>query len=155
MLCGIRQGLHDNALDLAALVGERHDKLFCFDGHRARDDCRSLDFCSRGIGSDVRGIDRSAFGNLGGCILRGGTKYGRFLRFGLVHRQHQFGRRIRLGDLRRGSLLRIRLGGSGLGPGLFVRGVHRHPHDDDYRHEYGTDNGILIHLLSFRGGTGS
>ena len=144
----ILQSLHDNALDLAALVGKRHDELVGFDRHHTRDD--------GGLGRGRRIASGVGHGDSGISGFDGGrTENGRFLDLRSVHREHQFGSGGVLGpfDLL-GSLLGLGRGLS-LGLRLGLRGIRGHPPDDNHSHQDGTDNSILVHFFSFLGGTGS
>ncbi len=148
----VSQGFHDNAADLAALVVESHDKLVRLDRHRAR---KYHGLCGYAVGGSGvscsgRGIGH---GTVSGSLVGGRSPENRSsLDFGFRNRKNQLVGGFRLGGLGSGGFAGL---GFGCGLRVGVRRVRRHPPDDDDGHEDGTDNGILVHLLSFLGGTGS
>ena len=154
MVCGIRQGLDDHALDLAALVRKGHDELVGFDRDRTRGDY--LGGSRRRIcGGTVAGGHFGRFSDLVSCRSskhRGGLDFGRGARKHEPVCRRGFGG---IGDLDGrflcGGLLRkLRLFGS-----FVVRRVHEEPPNHDGADKNGSDDSILVHLFSFLGGTGS
>ena len=166
MVRGIRQGLDDNALDLAALVAKGHDELVGFDGDRALgNDLRG--FCSgrvcgllRFARNDVCAIGGGSghFGRLSDLVRCRSTENRGGLDFGRGAGEHESVCRRSCGGI--GNL-----GGSFLGGGLLrklrlfgslvVRRVHEEPPNHDGADKNGSDDSILVHLFSFLGGTGS
>ena len=162
MVCGIRQGLDDDALDLAALVRKGHDELVGFDRDRALgNDLRSID-CGRVLLCEILRLRALPFAQDDTrritALIRCSAKNRGGLDFSSGAGEHEpvcrrgFGG---IGDLDGcflcGGLLRkLRLFGS-----FVVRRVHEEPPNHDGADKNGSDDSILVHLFSFLGGTGS